>query len=200
MPLTKAQSEILRLLASHRDPESYVAGGIPLNRETPRYSADVDLFHSGEERLASAATADIETLHSQSYSVRWIRRLPAIYTAEISGQTGATRLEWVVDSEYRFFPVLRDETFGYVLHPIDPTTVLAKLRTALDEAEAFVSHMPTAKLGLLFLHDGKVVQPDPSRLDTYETHAGRTRGHWPGSTEISSAMLEHCTKPESGSH
>jgi hypothetical protein len=25
----------------------------------------------------------------------------------------------VVDSDYRFFPTVQDETFGYVLHPID---------------------------------------------------------------------------------
>lgn len=45
--------------------------------------------------------------------------MPAIYTAEIAGPNGSTRLEWVVDSEFRFFPVVRDETFGYVLHPVD---------------------------------------------------------------------------------
>ena len=31
----------------------------------------------------------------------------------------ATRLEWVVDAEFCFFPVMRDDTFGYVLHPVD---------------------------------------------------------------------------------
>ena len=39
VPLSKIQSGVLRLLASHRDPESYVAGGTPLNRDAPRYSA-----------------------------------------------------------------------------------------------------------------------------------------------------------------
>ncbi len=38
MPLSKIQIDILRLLASHRDPESYVAGATPLNRDAPRYS------------------------------------------------------------------------------------------------------------------------------------------------------------------
>jgi hypothetical protein len=38
MLLSKIQSEILQLLASHRDPESYVAGSTPLNRTAPRYS------------------------------------------------------------------------------------------------------------------------------------------------------------------
>jgi hypothetical protein len=33
VPLSKLQEEILTLLAAHRDPESYVAGSTPLNRE-----------------------------------------------------------------------------------------------------------------------------------------------------------------------
>ena len=42
MPLSKIQTDVLRLLASHRDPESYVAGATPLNRDAVRYSADID--------------------------------------------------------------------------------------------------------------------------------------------------------------
>ena len=45
--------------------------------------------------------------------------MPLIYTAEVTGQNAGTRLEWVADSDFRFFPTLRDETFGYVLHPAD---------------------------------------------------------------------------------
>jgi hypothetical protein len=258
------------LLASQRDPESYVAGATPLNRDGPRFSGDIDIFHGREERVAAAAVADARILETVGYGVRWIRRSPAIYTAEVIGPAGATRLEWVVDSEYRFFPVMRDETFGYVLHPvdlatnkvmaaagrrevrdivdlatihdtilplgavvwaavekapgftpegaiaeirrnsnypaaewralvstepIDPNAIMTKLRAALDDAEAFVARMPTDKIGLLFLQAGKVVQPDPDRLDSYETHAGQVRGHWPTSLEITAAMLEHYNKP-----
>ncbi len=42
-----------------------------------------------------------------------------IYTAEVTKGDATTRLEWVVDSDYRFFPTMRDELFGYVLHPAD---------------------------------------------------------------------------------
>ena len=51
MPLSKIQSEILVLLAAHRNPESYVAGAVPLNRDGPRYSADIDIFHDREESV-----------------------------------------------------------------------------------------------------------------------------------------------------
>ena len=37
VPLSKIQIDVLRLLAAHRDPESYVAGATPLHRNTARY-------------------------------------------------------------------------------------------------------------------------------------------------------------------
>jgi hypothetical protein len=176
----------------------------------------------------------------------------------------------VVDSDFRFFPTMRDEVFGYVLHPVDlamnkvmaaagrrelrdlvdlvtidetilplgavvwaavekspgftpegliaeirrnsnypktewmnlissepldPKDIMARLRGGLDEAEAFVTKMPTEKAGLLFLKDDHVAQPDPGRLDEYQTHAGRRRGQWPTSAGISAAMLERYKKP-----
>jgi hypothetical protein len=188
----------------------------------------------------------------------------------VRGDNERTHLEWVVDSDFRFFPTMKDDLFGYVLHPvdlatnkvmsaagrkraadivdlvaihehilplgaviwaavekapgftpegliaeirrqaryrdeelrstailepIDPKTFYNRLRSILEEAEAFVARMPTDKAGLLFLKDGKVVQPDPDRLDEYATHAGRRRGHWPSSAEIAAAMLERYRKP-----
>jgi hypothetical protein len=73
--------------------------------------------------------------------------------------------------------------------PVDPLAITQSLRAALDEAEAFAVAMPTDKLGLLFIDNGKVVQPDPARLDQYSTHAGQRRGHWPSSPEIAAAMM-----------
>jgi hypothetical protein len=68
------------------------------------------------------------------------------------------------------------------------------LRDALDEAERFVARMPTDKAGLLFMKEGQVVQPDPDRLDDYETHSGSRGGHWPIDPEIQRAMLERYTR------
>lgn len=269
MPLSKIQSDVLRLLAAHRDPESYVAGATPLNRFAPRFSGDIDVFHDRQERVTQAAINDAAVLNAAGYAVEWLRQLPMIYTAGVTKDDGGTRLEWVVDSDYRFFPTIRDELFGYLLHPvdlamnkvmaatgrrelrdlvdlvtideiilplgavvwaavgkapgftpegliaeirrnqhypttewlklvssepIDPMVVTSRLRTALDEAEAFVMRMPTGKAGLLFLQDGHVVQPDPARLGEYQTHAGQRRGQWPTSTEISTAMFERYKK------
>ena len=270
MPLSKIQSEILRLLASHRDPESYVAGSTPLTRGTSRYSADIDIFHDREERVAEAARNDSAFLEERGYALKWLRRDPLIYTV-LAEQAGATtKMEWVADSDFRFFPTIKDETFGYILHPvdlatnkvsaaygrreprdivdlliihdqilpigaavwasagkalgftpegiineirrtarytaedfrriasdppIDPAATMIKLREVLSQAEAFVTQMPTDKVGLLFLKGARVVEPDPGRLEEYQTHVGQKRGHWPGSAEITSAMLERYQKP-----
>jgi len=270
VPLSKIQRDVLRLLASHRDPESYVAGSTPLNRDALRYSGDIDVFHDREERVATAALSDAETLAGAGYGVSWLRQLPLIYTAEVAQGDVTTRLEWVVDSDFRFFPTVRDEDFGYILHPVDlatnkvmaaagrrevrdlvdlvtihdtilplggviwaavekspgftpegliaeirrnahypaaewralvtsepldPPAIMLRLRAALDEAEAFVTRMPTDQMGLLFLKEGHVAQPDPGRLDDYQTHAGQRRGQWPASAEITAAMLERYQKP-----
>ena len=272
MPLTRLQSQILRLLASRRDPESYVAGSTPLNRDRPRLSEDIDIFHDREERVAFAAEEDSAILRVEGLDVVWLRREPAIYTAEVRGGNERTHLEWVVDSDFRFFPTVRDDLFGYMIHPVDlatnkvmaaagrqkaadavdlitihdhvlllgavvwaavekapgytpegliaeirrnavryreedlravpsnevvdPRIFFGRLRAVLDEAEAFVVRMPTEKIGLLFLKDGKVVQPDPDLLEDYTTHAGQRRGHWPTSPEITAAMFERYYKKQ----
>ncbi|MBF0456540.1 MAG: hypothetical protein HQK99_01425 [Nitrospirae bacterium] len=268
MPLSKIQTAILCLLAAHRDPESYVAGSAPLNRNAPRYSEDIDIFHDREERVAQAVQVDSAMLQANGYALQWQRREPAFYSILASKEDATTKLEWVVDSDFRFFPTVRDDTFGFVLHPldlamnkvmaaagrreprdvvdiitindrilpigavvlaavekspgftpeglineirrlacyteadfrrvtsdppVDAANVLTLLRQVLNAAETFVSRMPTDKVGLLFLKDGKVVQPDPDRLGDYQTHAGQRRGQWPSSPEILTAMLEKYT-------
>jgi hypothetical protein len=270
VPLTNIQVRVLRILAAHRDPESYVAGGTPLNRDSARFSDDIDVFHDREERVATAAQNDAQVLKAASLQVIWLRQLPLVYTAEVRAGTASTRLEWVVDSDFRFFPTVPDETFGYVLHPvdlaankvmaaagrrevrdlidlitihetilplgaviwaavekspgftpegliaeirrnanyplaewrgvstsepIDPVRIMSRLRSILEEAEIFVSSMPTGKFGLLFLKEGRVVQPDPARPQDYQTHSGQRRGQWPTSPEIAAAMLEYYRRP-----
>jgi hypothetical protein len=122
VPLSKIQSEVLRLLASHRDPESYVAGSTPLNVNAPRYSSDIGVFHDREERVVQATEQDAAFLQEHGYVLRWLRRDPLIYTVLVERAGETTKLEWVVDSDFRFFPTMKDEMFGYVLHPVDLAT------------------------------------------------------------------------------
>jgi hypothetical protein len=265
VPLTSLQTQIFRVLANRRTPESYVAGATPLNRHAIRFSHDVDIFHDREELVLQAATSDAQALEAAGFSVNWLRQFTTFQSARVTKDGLETLLEWVADSDYRFFPTIPDDTFGFILHPvdlainkvmaaasrralrdivdlvtihknilplgavvwaavekspgftpegliaeirrnahypiadwnaletaepIDPKVVTQQLRASLEDAEAFVAQMPTTKAGLLFLKDGKVVQPDPTHLDEYQTHAGEHRGHWPSSPEIAAAMLE----------
>ena len=264
MPLSELQRAILQVLAAQRNPESYVAGATVLNREGPRFSADIDIFQDREDAVARAATADAAVLAAAGFGLAWLRREPGLHAAEVTRGATQTRLEWARDSDFRFFPALPDALFGYRLHgvdlatnkalaaagrreprdvldllyihdtvlplgavvwaavgkdpgftpegliaeirrnaryraddyadlamtePVDAALVSQRLRAALDAAEAFARAMPADKAGLLFLRDGRPVQPDPGDLSACTEHVGRRGGHWPSSPEIGSAML-----------
>jgi hypothetical protein len=113
------QAEILRILAARRDPESFIAGGVPVNRSGTRISNDIDIFHDREERVAAAALGDAQALIDAGYTVRWTRQQPAIYSVVVASGEDETRIEWLADSDFRFFPALKDEEFGYVLDLAD---------------------------------------------------------------------------------
>lgn len=151
MPLSKIQTDVLRLLASHRDPESYVAGATPLNRNALRFSADIDVFHDREERVRRAAEADGETLEAAGYGVSWLRRDGTIFTVDLTKGGDSTRLEWVVDSDFRFFPTIKDDLFGYVLHPVDlalnKVMAAAGRRKLRDIVDLGVIHETVLSLG-----------------------------------------------------
>jgi hypothetical protein len=145
VPLARVQSDILRLLAAHRDPESDVAGSTPLNVDAPRYSSDIDIFHDREERVARAAREDSAVLRADGFALEWLRREPAMYALVAARGGETTRLEWVVDADYRFFPTMRDDIFGYVLHPVDLAT--NKVMAAAGRRE------PRDVVDLLTIHD-----------------------------------------------
>ena len=264
MPLSSFQSRVLRVLAANRNPESYVAGAAPLALGGARTSHDIDLFHDRELAMQIAVAADAAALAAVGLAITWTRRFPTLHSAIVQGDGDSTLLEWLVDSAYRFFPVMPDDVFGYVLHPADiatnkalaavgrreardvvdlldihnrylplgavvwaasgkdpglsPEGIIAEirrnarylqadydrllmdfpvdsaaiaraLRVALEEADAFVRAMPAGQEGMLFLRDGKAVQPEPANLGGYVAHAGRERGHWPSSGDIGREMF-----------
>jgi len=267
VPLSKLQSDILRILAAHRNPESYVAGATALNQHGPRFSSDIYIFHDREESVAQAAAADMALLDQTGFTFDWMRREPGIHAALIHRGNESMKLEWVRDSDFRFFPTIQDELFGYRLHvadlatnkalaaagrseprdvldllyihhkhlplgaviwaavakdpgyspesliaeirrnaryrqddyadlaltePVDAALVSQQLRKILEEAETFVRAMPRGKEGLFFLKNNLPVQPDPANIAIYVEHPGLRRGHWPSSSEITSAMVKRC--------
>jgi hypothetical protein len=269
VPLTKLQSEVLRVLAAERSPDSYIAGGIALNRDGPRISRDIDIFQDSRQRLETAAEADAKALTGAGFTFSWTKVKDEKREAKVEGSGGSMALEWVADSAFRFFPAQRDDLFGYVLHPVDLATnkasaaadrreprdivdlvtihenilplgtvlcaavgrfpgqspeemlsditrhsrfdaeefrVLAteqpidvpglhrRIRSMIEDAERFISRIPSDVVGVVFLEDGKVVQPDLEAIGRYHRHVGAPGGVWPSSPEISRAMLERYNK------
>jgi hypothetical protein len=118
---------------------------VPLNRDGPRFSKDIDIFHDREERVAVAAAADASLLEKAGFAVSWLRREPGIHGAVVQRQGESMKLEWVRDSDFRFFPTVRDDVFGYVLHVIEIAT--NKVLAAAGRRE------PRDVLDLLTIHD-----------------------------------------------
>jgi hypothetical protein len=126
MALTDFQRGVCRLLAENRirSGESYVAGGAALNEllHAPRRSRDLDLFHDTERALAASWSADRERLDSNGYAVAVVRERPTFVEAEVRRDGEAVIVQWAQDSAYRFFPLVRHDELGLVLHPFDLAT------------------------------------------------------------------------------
>lgn len=140
MPLTAFQREVLALLAANRNPESHLAGGTAINRseDSPRFSADVDLFHDVAEAVHAAALADAAVLAEQGYAVEWQLLQPFLRRARVLHGNDALRLDWCYDSAFRFFPVQPDPEFGYCLHPADLATNKALALAGRSEIRDFL--------------------------------------------------------------
>ena len=111
------------MLAANRKENagSYVAGGLALNHRfgTPRFSRDIDIFHDSTEALLKSWRADRELLMASGYTVRPLREWDSFVEAWVCKDGERTEIQWGVDSAYRFFPLIEDDTVGYTLHPVD---------------------------------------------------------------------------------
>ena len=88
---------------------------------------------------------DAQALVDAGYTVRWIRQQPAIYSAVIASEGAETKVEWLADSDFRFFPAIKDEEFGYVLHIAD--LAVNKVMAAASRRE------PRDLVDLITLHE-----------------------------------------------
>ena len=121
MPLTPFQSQVLLLLKAHRNPNSYVAGGIAIHRSPTslRHSNDIDFFHDTDEAVTAGAELDRRVLEDNRYTVRTIIAQPSFIRAVINKGNESLKLEWVRDTAFRFFPVVEDDELGFRLHDVD---------------------------------------------------------------------------------
>jgi hypothetical protein len=118
MPLGAFGQEVLRLLAVNRNPDSYVAGATVLNQNpaSPCTSKDVDLFHDPIESLARSADLDVATLRTAGFEViEEGRRHDTFCRALVHRARQQTKIEWVFDSAFRFFPIEPDPELGWRL-------------------------------------------------------------------------------------
>jgi hypothetical protein len=150
MPLTPFQSQTLRLLASQRSPNSFLAGATVLNStpDSPRYSQDLDLFHDVGESVAASAEADATALLRSGYAVGWLLRQPMFQRADVSRGAERVRVEWVFDSAFRFFPAEPDDLCGWRLNPFDAGS--NKVLALMGRGE------PRDYLDVLFFHQQRL--------------------------------------------
>ncbi len=141
MPLGDFEKEVLLVLAAQRSPDSYVGGATILHQSSssPRSSEDVDLFHDEEVAVNTAASADLEVLQRAGFAVEVMRPQAGFIRAIVTRAGHSTKIEWVWDTAFRFFPVEPDPQLGWRLNFWDAATnkLLAfagrmKLRDYLD--------------------------------------------------------------------
>lgn len=152
MPLTELQKLILKLLAQNRSPDSYVGGASVIHRSplSPRFSEDLDLFHDSEDSVAKSAEFDAVVLRKNGLKVEWIFQKPTFFRAVVSKRGETFRLEWAFDSAFRFFPVEKDEVYGYRLHMADAATNKVLALAGRTEVRDFVDvlHLDETYLSL----------------------------------------------------
>jgi hypothetical protein len=155
MPLGDFEREVLRLLAANRHPDSFVGGATVLHQssESPRTSRDVDVFHDTAESLAASAPRDIAALRATGYEVVPGRQDATFQRALIRRGGQETKIEWVQDSPFRFFPVEPDPELGWRLNFWDAATnkilALVGRQEVRDYLDALYLHQRHLHLGAL---------------------------------------------------
>lgn len=155
MPLTDLQKKIANVLAKNRSFDSHLAGGAALHAEpnSIRFSNDLDYFHDSVERVASAFEADQSELIKSGCEVTVEIKQPGYIRATVAHKTGKTKIEWAHDSDWRFFPVMKSQELGFVLHPIDlainKVLALAGRNEPRDLLDVIDTHKKILPLGAL---------------------------------------------------
>ena len=130
---------MLRAIAANRSPASPIAGGAALNRDRPRLTGDLDIFHDAASAVQGSADADTAALRAAGHDVQndpALRHLTSpVFVERIAGRGGdSTRLQWAAGSAVRFLPPVADPVFGYRLS--DPDLAVNKLLALAGRAAA----------------------------------------------------------------
>jgi hypothetical protein len=140
MPIGEFEREILLLIARNRNPDSFIGGATVLHQSaaSPRVSRDVDIFHDTTESLASSVEADTAVLRAAGYEVDLGREQETFRRAIVRRAGRGTKLEWVFDSAFRFFPIEADAEVGWRLNFWDAATNKALALFGRHEFRDFV--------------------------------------------------------------
>ena len=84
-------------------------------------------------------------LAKNEFTIDWLRREPGIHAAIMHLGDDSMKLEWVRDSDFRFFPTIKDELFGYRLHVADLAANKALAAAGRNE--------PRDVIDLLYIHE-----------------------------------------------
>jgi len=126
LSVTQFQYKICRIISKRlqESGERYVAGGVALNLAVNgrRLSRDIDLFHDTTEALESSWLRDCEILRENNLSVEVLRDAPGFKEVMVIKDQERAVVQWSRDSAFRFFPLIKDDLLGLVLHPFDLAT------------------------------------------------------------------------------
>src|SRR4051812_5469348 len=155
MPLGQFEREVLSLLSQNRNPDSFVAGATVLHqaRNSPRASRDIDVFHDLAESIATAVGQDASVLKAHGYAVELAPPQPSFQRGVISRENHQTKIEWLYDSAFRFFPIEPDREMGFKLNFWDAATnkllALAGRNEVRDYVDVIWLHQNHLSLGAL---------------------------------------------------
>lgn len=117
--LSNIQKKIVKTLLPCRNDNSYLAGGLVLNRDNPRKSLDIDIFNDNLEVCRKSFEADMKVLQENNFTISNVVSKDYIFFATVSNGDSSTEIQWSVDSPFRFFPLEKDETLGFSLNKHD---------------------------------------------------------------------------------
>jgi hypothetical protein len=177
MALSDLQKRIMLRLAANRSESSYLAGGLVLNRDWPRRSDDIDIFHDTDEEVSDVARKDIADLEADGLHVHVDVNAFGTYEATVSDNASSTVIQWMSDTRIRFFPLVHDEQWGLRLHQADLAVnkilAAASRRKARDFADLIAIATQMCSLGpVIMAASGKPPNYSPQKIvDQIRWHA-----------------------------
>lgn len=156
MPIGEFEREVLRTIAANRNPDSHIARATVLHQSPflPRISRDVDIFHDTTESLIRSVERDVTVLRSNGFRVDLGQLQGTFQRAQVERGGNRTKMEWVYDSAFRFFPIEQDPELGWRLNLWDAA---ANKTLALFGRHEFRDYLDAHFLHQRHLHLGALV-------------------------------------------